>query len=136
VELAFDAQALEQIAINLIDNAIKYAEGSEPARIELAVREEAGVAGEEGPVAVLAVRDHGPGIPEGEREKVFLRFHRVEREETAHMPGTGIGLALVRELAEAHGGSARAREAEGGGALFEIRLPIGAEASAEGEPEN
>jgi len=111
----FDGQAVEQIVVNLLDNAVKYAATGERA-IEVAV--EADPDGR----AVLVVRDRGPGIPERERHKVFERFHRVEREDTAHAPGTGIGLSLVAELAEAHGGSAAVQPREGGGLEVRVRL--------------
>lgn len=111
----FDGQAVEQIVVNLLDNAVKYAATGERA-IEVAV--EADPDGR----AVLVVRDRGPGIPERERHKVFERFHRVEREDTAHAPGTGIGLSLVAELAEAHGGSAAVHPREGGGLEVRVRL--------------
>ncbi|AKF11242.1 sensor histidine kinase [Sandaracinus amylolyticus] len=112
IELSFDAQAIEQIVVNLIDNAVKYA----PGEIDVEVRG----AGER---VVIAVRDRGPGIPEAERSRVFERFHRVERAETAHKPGTGIGLSLVRDLARAHGGEASAHEREGGGCELRVELP-------------
>jgi len=116
IELDFDAQALEQIVVNLLDNALKYAAtGKREISVSLVSDERQ---------ASLSVRDHGPGIPVGEREKVFERFHRVERAETAHSPGTGIGLSLVRDLALAHGGSSEVREAEGGGAEIVVTFPI------------
>ena len=99
VRASYDAQAVEQIVTNLVDNAIKYAASHEPREIELAV-------GLEGAFAFIDVRDRGPGIPESERERVFERFHRVDRPEHAHAPGTGIGLSLVRDFARSMGGDA------------------------------
>jgi signal transduction histidine kinase len=116
LDARLDAQAIEQIVVNLIDNAVKYGVGEERAiEVEVAMHEGA---------PTLFVRDRGPGIPAHERTKVFERFHRVEREEHAHAPGTGIGLALVAELAEAHGGAASVHPREGGG--LEVRVRLGA----------
>lgn len=116
VETFFDAQAMEQIVVNLLDNAAKYGASGDDARVEVEV------SADEGGVRV-SVMDRGPGIAASEREKVFARFYRVEREDTAHAPGTGIGLALVRELARAQGGEVRVRARDGGGATLEVRLP-------------
>ncbi len=118
VPVRYDAQAVEQILVNLLDNAAKYAAGSEPPLVEVEVRTEEDR-------AVLSVLDRGPGIPESERERVFERFHRVERPETEHTPGTGIGLALVRDLARAMGGDVEVRAREGGGAEVRVWLPLG-----------
>jgi two-component system OmpR family sensor kinase len=71
----------------------------------------------------LRIRDHGPGIEPGERERVFDRFYRVERPENAHQPGTGLGLALVRELARAHRGEAEIAAGEPG-TLLVVWLPL------------
>jgi signal transduction histidine kinase len=116
VESSFDEATLERILANLIDNAIKYAEGSEDPSVSVTVASTP--AG-----ATLQVRDHGPGIDPAERERVFERFHRVGRESDAHRPGTGLGLALVRELARAHGGDARVEAPPGGGAMVTVVLP-------------
>lgn len=123
VDVAFDGQAIEQIVVNLLDNAAKYAADSERS-IEVDVELESRH-------AVVVVRDRGPGIPASDRTKVFERFHRVERADTAHKPGTGIGLALVRDLARAHGGDAEVRDREGGGLEARVRVPLRAEESAD-----
>ena len=105
--------------MNLVDNAIKYAADGERC-IE--------VAAEEDPHgARILVRDHGPGIPASEREKVFERFHRVERAEQAHQPGTGLGLSIVRELVRAHGGEVTLRERMPRGLEVVVTLPSGSD---------
>jgi signal transduction histidine kinase len=114
--LRFDAQAIEQIVVNLLDNALKYAVTGPLSQIRVVL--------EPGPGrAVLRVQDRGPGVPEAERERVFQRFVRIERASTAHTPGTGLGLSLVRDLARAHGGDAEVRPRPGGGAEFVVWLP-------------
>jgi two-component system sensor histidine kinase KdpD len=75
-----------------------------------------------GAEVVVVVADLGPGIPDAERERVFQRFHRVMRPGEDHIAGTGLGLALVRELARAHGGDARV-VARREGCAIELRLP-------------
>ncbi|MBK9755037.1 MAG: HAMP domain-containing histidine kinase [Nannocystis sp.] len=112
----FDAQAIEQIVVNLLDNALKYAAESDDRRLRVALLAQPGR-------AVLHVQDRGPGIPVSDRERVFQRFVRVQRASTAHTPGTGLGLSLVRDLARAHGGDAHARARPGGGADIEVWLP-------------
>ncbi|WAS97615.1 sensor histidine kinase [Nannocystis punicea] len=117
VTVRSDPQAVEQILVNLLDNALKYAADARAAglRVELAAR---------GDHAVLRVQDRGPGIPEADRDRVFDRFYRVARERDAHTPGTGLGLALVRELARGHGGEAVAVARPGGGAELQVRFPL------------
>ena len=72
--------------------------------------------------AVLRVSDHGPGVPEAERERIFEPFYRLhgasEREG-----GVGLGLALVRSITQRHGGTAHCEDAPGGGACFVVTLP-------------
>ena len=112
----FDAQAIEQIVVNLVDNALKYAAGSGDRTIHVTLEVPPGR-------AVLRVQDRGPGIPEADRERVFQRFVRVSRASDAHTPGTGLGLSLVRDLAQAHGGDARALARTGGGSELQVWIP-------------
>ena len=93
---------------NLIENAAKFSPAGTPIRVEI----------DGGRVTVI---DQGSGIPVAEREQVFERFHRVESTRT--MPGSGLGLSIVRQVADAHGGQAYAGEAEGGGAAVTLDLP-------------
>jgi len=107
-----DRLLLRRLVRNLLENARRHA-GDGP--IELSVTSQAGR-------AVLEVRDHGPGVPSDEREKIFEPFYRlVATRETGH--GSGLGLALVRGIARRHGGEAVCLAAEGGGSRFRIDLP-------------
>jgi signal transduction histidine kinase len=114
-ELTIDADdALVSRALdNLLDNARKYGNGS-PVEVH-AVRD--------GAQAVLSVRDRGPGIPLDEVERVFEPFFRGETARSGTANGFGLGLALARRVAEVHGGSAKAFNADGGGARIELRFP-------------
>jgi signal transduction histidine kinase len=108
-----DRDALLQILFNLVDNAVKYAAASERKTIELA-------ASVDGGRVVLTVRDHGPGVPAAELARVFEPFHRGERELTRQHQGVGLGLALVRGLAEGMGATVSAANAPDGG--FQVRV--------------
>ncbi len=111
----FERDALAQIVFNLVDNAAKYARDAQRREIVVSLRPtQSGVA--------LAVRDFGPGVPREQLGFVFDAFWRGESELTRRAKGTGIGLALVRKLAEAMGGSARARNAEPAGFEVEVEL--------------
>lgn len=115
--LSTDEDAIGQILFNLVDNAAKYARGSSPAVVELrATANEQGV--------VLAVRDHGPGVAEAHRERIFAPFDRGAVAVSSNdVPGVGLGLALARGLAQDLGGDLRLVAADGSGACFELRLP-------------
>ncbi|MFJ8939740.1 ATP-binding protein [Streptomyces sp. NPDC102365] len=117
-----DARGLVTIVGNLVDNALDAVAGTLHARVEVELRAE-------GRTAVLRVRDTGPGIPAGQHELIFTDGWST-KEPPAHR-GRGIGLPLVRRLAERQGGSAQVAQAEGGGAEFTIVLP---EALAEPAP--
>lgn len=109
-----DPAKLHDVFRNLLENAINYSpEGGE---IEMA-------ATREGDVVDVSVSDTGPGIPEGELNRIFERFYRVDRSRTRDPGGTGLGLSIVRHLVELHGGRVWALNREGGGAVVHVRLP-------------
>jgi len=110
----FDREALLGAIGNLLDNAGKYAAGSE---IRLVLRRT-------GDGARIEVRDRGPGLTEAEAERVFARFHRGERALGDAVRGSGLGLTLVRHAARGHGGDAGYEPRDGGGAVFFMSLPV------------
>lgn len=107
----WDRLRLEQVVTNLLANALKYAPGT---RVELSLR-----AAPDG--ALLRVRDHGPGLQPGERERIFDRFSRGSAG--LRHGGFGLGLWIVREIVRAHGGEITAESAPGAGACFVVSLP-------------
>jgi signal transduction histidine kinase len=109
-----DPHAIRQVLLNLLDNAVKY--GPPAQRIALSARRV-------GSSVVLAVEDEGPGIAEADREEVWKPYRRLPRDVESAVAGSGIGLAVVRELVAGHGGSAHVEEAAGGGARFVVSLP-------------
>ncbi|EYB69569.1 multi-sensor signal transduction histidine kinase [Deinococcus phoenicis] len=110
-----DPELWEKVVLNLLSNAFKFTLSGH-IRVTLA---------QEGREAVLRVRDSGVGIPAGEVPRLFERFHRVEGQRGRSFEGTGIGLALVREIVELHGGRVEAQSVEGQGTTFTVRLPLG-----------
>ncbi len=109
-----DLTMTEQILLNLLENAARYAPpGTVVSLTGARVVDRNGAGGYE-----LSVVDHGPGVPEDERDEVFTEF-RSDRSEG----GSGLGLAIVRSLAEAQGGTVRCEETDGGGATFVVHLP-------------
>jgi signal transduction histidine kinase len=118
-----DREALRQVLVNLLENALKYGPTGQRVTVGAALYDD---------LARIWVDDEGPGIPAGERERVFDSFYRVEQVGGRRHAGSGIGLAVVRELTKLHGGSARAEEAPGGGARLTIELPGGARITESG----
>lgn len=113
-QLAGQRSALRSAVENLLSNAVKHApEGS---RIELALRAQ-------GDYCELTVRDHGRGVPEHERERIFQPFVRGAEAEEAGIRGTGVGLSIVHEAMQAHGGSVQVEDAAPG-ARFRMRWPL------------
>ncbi|HET6427837.1 MAG TPA: HAMP domain-containing sensor histidine kinase, partial [Phycisphaerae bacterium] len=111
-----DPAALEQILLNLVDNACKYAARAEDRRIHLELLRE-------GRSAVLRVRDHGPGVPAADRERIFRPFFRAKRDSAGSFGGVGLGLAISRRLARSLGGEIRVDRSAGRGAGFSLILP-------------
>ncbi|HKW40779.1 MAG TPA: HAMP domain-containing sensor histidine kinase, partial [Gemmatimonadales bacterium] len=110
-----DAEALRQMLLNLLDNAAKYGPPDQTVTVGLSASEGR---------ARLWVDDQGPGIPAADRERIWERFWRLERDRGSSIAGTGIGLSVVRELVALHGGRAWAEDAPQGGARFVIELPL------------
>jgi signal transduction histidine kinase len=115
-EVPMDAEAMGQALANLIDNAIKYS--GEGRRLAVSARW-----GGDREVRI-EVADDGIGIPAAERERVFDKFYRVGRSETQGRRGSGLGLALVKHVVEAHGGRVTVDSRPGAGSRFVIRLPV------------
>lgn len=108
-----DRDHLSRILINLVENAAKYAPDSP---VEL-------YAWLKGQRAILAVVDHGPGIPDHSRESIFERFTQLDQSDTRSRGGTGLGLSIVKSLSEVMHGSVRVEDTEGGGATFLLDFP-------------
>lgn len=115
----WDAERLERVIQNLLSNAIKYS----PKGGKILVEIEADPP-QAAKWALLRVTDHGLGIPEGDRSRVFEWFARGGNVETSSIGGTGIGLASARQIIEQHGGAISVESQEGKGSTFTVRLPI------------
>ncbi len=109
-----DLSHLTRAVSNLLGNALKY--GGEPAEVAIEVRR-----GAEG--VLVSVADHGAGLSPSEMPRLFEPFYRGQRASEARIPGSGLGLALVKRIVESHGGRVRAENGPSGGALFTICLP-------------
>jgi len=113
IQIEIDERAIEIGVINLVDNAVKYAASGRRVLVELRVQ---------GAHVQIHVTDWGPGIAEDEKRRVFDRFVRGRSTRNQRIRGSGIGLALVKHIAEAHGGDAWVEDAKSGGACFVISL--------------
>ena len=107
-----DRTRLEQVAANLIDNALKYTPAGGRVEVEIDADDQA---------AILRVRDTGPGIPAAEVPRIFDRLFRGDTSRTER--GLGLGLSLVKAVVEAHGGTVSVESEPGRGAVFTVRLP-------------
>jgi two-component system phosphate regulon sensor histidine kinase PhoR len=107
-----DTARIQRVFSNLLDNALKYGGGE--AEVDVS---------DCGGEVVVRIRDHGPGIPADEQERVFNRFYRIDRSRAQTTPGTGLGLAISKHLTLLHGGTIGVASQAGSGATFVVRLP-------------
>jgi signal transduction histidine kinase len=114
-----DPDAIEQAVLNLLTNAMKYSAGTK--EIELAL-------GRRGIETVIRVTDHGHGIAAENLGKIFEKYYRAPTPENQSIPGTGLGLTVVAQIAKAHGGRVEVESTPGKGSTFRMKLPIGSEA--------
>jgi signal transduction histidine kinase len=112
VVLDGDPLSLRRLFGNLLDNAIKF---GGHARVRVFP---------DGAFAVVEIEDHGCGLPEGELDRVFEPFYRHESSRSRETGGIGLGLAVVRSVARAHGGDAGLDNRPGGGLIARVRLPV------------
>lgn len=110
-----DSDKLIQVVTNLLTNAVKYS----PAGGEILLSSYL-----EGNMAHVQVQDQGLGIPPDALERVFERYNRVEADSTRYIKGTGLGLPIVREIVEMHGGKAWVESVQGKGSTFHFTLPV------------
>ena len=121
-EVSGDRDKLTQVMANLLSNAVKYSPDGGEVVVSTRV---------EGNAAHVVVRDHGMGIPPGALETIFERYGRVESLATRHIQGTGLGLPIVRQIVQLHGGSVWVESTVGEGSVFHVTLPRGTNARAE-----
>jgi signal transduction histidine kinase len=110
--VSVDPECLHQILINLMDNAVKHGGPIGPVTVRACLRDG---------YARLEVEDAGPGVPAVDRDRIWEPFVRLGHSEA--VAGSGIGLAVVRQLVAAHGGGSRIEETVGSGARFVVELP-------------
>lgn len=116
-QTTFDNDAVTQIAVNLLDNAVKYAHDAEDKTITVRTRSDE-------QFTLIEVEDHGPGVPHRQRKKIFEQFYRFGAEATRETTGTGLGLALVKKFAQAHNGFVEILGVKPTGAIFKVALAI------------
>ena len=110
-----DANRLDQVLANLVDNAIKYGRADGSVRV-------GGKKLDDGRLEIC-VEDDGPGIPPEAIDRVFERFYRVDKARSRDQGGTGLGLSIVKHIVQAHGGEVWAESQPGKGATFFFTLP-------------
>jgi len=115
ISVLTDRDALEQVLVNVLDNAVKYA--AEGGQIDFSLTRT--------PRQVeIRVMDRGPGVPSEHQKRIFDTFHRVDDSLTTRQPGTGLGLSIARRMLRDLGGDLVYEPRPGGGSSFAVRLPL------------
>ncbi len=114
ISTKIDTQLLEQAAVNLLDNAIKYSEEGGSVQIEVITTDTE---------VCISFKDHGIGIPKEHLPRLFERFYRVDKDRSRKLGGTGLGLAIVKHIVRTHGGYVTVESKLGEGSNFVIHLP-------------
>jgi signal transduction histidine kinase len=109
-----DADAWKQVLLNLLENAVKYGPAGQTVRVSASARDG---------TFRMEVDDEGPGVPEDEREEIWTKFVRLERDRGTHNAGAGIGLAVVRDIVSLHGGRCWVEDAPQRGSRFIVEVP-------------
>jgi signal transduction histidine kinase len=125
IRAPLDRGAIRQVLLNLLDNAVKY--GPHGQTVAVGMRAHHGS-------LTISVSDGGPGVPPAERERIWQPYHRLQRDVESASGGSGIGLSVVKELVELHGGRVSVGEGAAGGAVFEVWLPGAAKVAARPGP--
>jgi signal transduction histidine kinase len=113
--VSIDQEAVSQAVLNLLNNATKYSEDTKKIEVAVAAKDSH---------IVIEVADHGIGIPHSDQQKIFDKFYRVSTALVHNTKGSGLGLALVRHVVEAHGGKVLVDSEPGRGSRFTILIPI------------
>lgn len=116
VSATVDPHAIQQAVLNLLDNAVKFSPSG--TTVDLVLEETSSNAWK------ILIRDHGPGIPPEEHERIFERFHRLGNELRRETQGTGIGLSIVKHIITAHGGRVSVDSNPGQGSTFILTAPL------------
>ena len=119
--MAVDGMRIEEVVVNLVDNAVKYSPRDTPIDIELSSTSDA---------IRIAVRDRGPGIEIADRTRIFEPFHR---SSPAGVPGVGLGLHIAKQIVELHGGALTVETPVGGGSRFVVTIPRNSEDDGSGD---
>ncbi len=115
VRLRVNAPLLEQVVVNLIDNAVKYSEPGTTVEVRVDPQRDE---------TAIHVTDHGCGIPAEHLDRIFERFYVVDKSRSRKLGGTGLGLAIVKHIAQVHGGCVTVESAPGKGSTFTLHLPM------------